>query len=228
MRVGAARARRPRRRAWPRRTWSGGFCGSRRTMRSTCGLKPMSSMRSASSRTRMRTARGRRAGAAARSSSRPGVATRTCAPLMRLRLRAERDAAVGGRDRRPFGCASDLSSSVTWLASSRVGTSTRAEGRRRPVVVRSTIGSAKARVLPEPVGGRRENVEPAEGVGQDERLDAKRRRDGASGERVDDGRGHAELAEGVRAHVVRLLSGSRLAYLETPEGGTRSSSHRAA
>src|SRR5205823_8076500 len=29
-------------------------------------------------------------------------------------------------------------------------------------------------------------------------------------------------------YVVRLLTGSRLADLETPEGGTRSSSHRAA
>jgi hypothetical protein len=50
--------------------------------------------------------------------------------------------------------------------------------------------------------------------------------DRASGERVGDGRGHAELAERLLIHVVRLLTGSRLAYLESPEGGTRSSSHR--
>jgi hypothetical protein len=50
--------------------------------------------------------------------------------------------------------------------------------------------------------------------------------DGTSGERVDDGRGHAELGKGLLGHSFRLLTGSRLAYLETPEGGTRSSSHR--
>jgi hypothetical protein len=52
--------------------------------------------------------------------------------------------------------------------------------------------------------------------------------DGASGERVDDSAGHAELAERVLHVVFNFLSGSRLAFLETPEGGTRSSSHRAA
>ena len=65
--------------------------GDRCTIRSTCGLKPMSSIRSASSRTRIATAssvthapvdRGPAAG--------PGVATSTCASRGGLRLRAER------------------------------------------------------------------------------------------------------------------------------------------
>ena len=49
-------ARRPRRRASRRRTSSGGRRGNRPTMRSTCGLKPMSSIRTALSRTRTSTA----------------------------------------------------------------------------------------------------------------------------------------------------------------------------
>jgi hypothetical protein len=96
-------------------------------------------------------------------------------------------------------------------------------GMLRPLHDRNGEGERLARAR----RGAGENVEPSEGVREDERLDAKRRFDGASGERVDDGRRHAELAERLLHRVFDFLSGSRLAWLETPEGGTRSSSHRA-
>ena len=62
-------------------------------------------------------------------------------------------------------------SAATWIASSRVGTRTRAPGRAFEPAVRSTIGTPKASVLPEP--GRRlgENVEAGERVREDEPLD---------------------------------------------------------
>jgi len=58
--------------------------GTRRTILSTWGLKPMSSIRSASSRikTRMRSSETRRR--STRSCRRPGVVTRMCAPSIRL------------------------------------------------------------------------------------------------------------------------------------------------
>ena len=118
--------------------------------------------------------------------------------LARLRLRAERDAAVDRRRREALRAgASDSSSSATWAASSRVGTRTSAEGARRRGRSRSTIGIANASVLPEPVGDLREHVEPGERVRQDERLDRKRL-DGWNelASTCDDVRGHAELAEG--------------------------------
>src|SRR5256886_7762967 len=57
-------------------------------------------------------------------------------------------------------------SAVTCEASSRVGTSTSAEGRGSSVVVRSTIGTAKASVLPEPVGDLARTSSPARASGR--------------------------------------------------------------
>src|SRR4029453_11030932 len=88
----------------------------------------------------------------ARSSSRPGVATRTWAPLMRFDCARSGTPPYAASTLRPFSFASDLSSSVTWPASSRVGTRTSVEGRASSGEVRSTIGTAKASVLPDPVG----------------------------------------------------------------------------
>src|ERR1700704_872344 len=53
---------------------------------------------------------------------------------------------------RPFALACGRRSSTTCEASSRVGTRTSAPGRLPPDAVRSTTGSPKARVLPDPVG----------------------------------------------------------------------------
>ena len=61
--------------------------GSRRTIRSTCGLKPMSSIRSASSRTSVRTRSSETSRRSIRSCRRPGVATRMCAPRARFAWR---------------------------------------------------------------------------------------------------------------------------------------------
>ena len=65
-----------------------------------------------------------------------------------------------------LGPASDSNSSVTWAASSRVGTSTSADGRASAGVVRSTIGSANASVLPEPVGDRTSTSSPSSASGR--------------------------------------------------------------
>src|ERR687892_2665671 len=57
-------------------------------------------------------------------------------------------------------------SSATCRASSRVGTRTSALGRLSAVVVRSTIGIAKASVLPEPVGDFASTSRPASASGR--------------------------------------------------------------
>src|SRR5438034_464873 len=57
-------------------------------------------------------------------------------------------------------------SSVTCEASSRVGTRTSADGRGSFVVVRSTIGTANASVLPEPVGDLARTSRPASASGR--------------------------------------------------------------
>src|SRR5438876_8666580 len=57
-------------------------------------------------------------------------------------------------------------SSVTCEASSRVGTRTSADGRGSSVVVRSTIGTANASVLPEPVGDLARTSRPASASGR--------------------------------------------------------------
>jgi hypothetical protein len=58
--------------------------GSLRTIRSTCGLKPMSSIRSASSRTSVRMLESESILRSTRSVSLPGVAMTMCAPFARL------------------------------------------------------------------------------------------------------------------------------------------------
>ena len=84
-----------------------------------------------------------------------------------LRLGVERAAAVDGGDpQAALARASDSSSVVTWAASSRVGTSTSADGRASVAVVRSTIGSANASVLPEPVGDFASTSSPASASGR--------------------------------------------------------------
>ena len=123
----------------------------RRTMRSTCGLKPMSSIRSASSRTRIFTLSSVIALRSSRSLRRPGVATTMWA------LRARFDWACSGTPPytvamlMPRGAIASISP-ATCEASSRVGTSTTAAGRASSASIRSTSGIAKAIVLPDPVG----------------------------------------------------------------------------
>ena len=100
-----------------------------------------------------------------RSSSRPGVATTMCAPApaspgARCPRRRRRR-----RPERPRASASGASSSATWAASSRVGTRTSAQGRASAAFRRSTIGIAKASVLPEPVGDLTSTSRPSSASG---------------------------------------------------------------
>ena len=128
--------------------------GSTPTMRRMAGRNPMSSMRSASSRTSTLTWRRSTSLRPRKSSSRPGVATSKRAP--------ERIASnwpfsptppitsAAGEIDFPRNCSN---CSCTCMASSRVGTSTRASMVRDRGVCssRSIIGTRKASVLPVPV-----------------------------------------------------------------------------
>ena len=123
------------------------------TIRLTAGLKPMSSMRSASSRTRMRTAPRATTPRAIRSSSRPGVATRMSARRAAVLCGPKADAAVDGGDAQVAGLG-DRAQLVDDLAGQLAGRG-EDEGRgraRAPGSRRSTSGIPKASVLPEPVG----------------------------------------------------------------------------
>ena len=186
------------------------FLGTRRTILSTCGLKPMSSMRSASSRTRMRI-RSSDDHPALREVLEPARAwRRRRAPRAPCRLAPERDAAVDGRRRGgPSASRPTTSSSVTCCASSRVGTSTSALGRRRAASTRSTIGSANASVLPEPVGDFARTSSPASASGRTSVWMRKGSVDGAGCERVDHRLRHAKPRERLLRQVVLLLRSVR-------------------
>ncbi len=88
-----------------------------------------------------------------RSIRRPGVATTMSTPLREASICFFIEAPPYTASTRRFRTAPSHSScSVTWLASSRVGTSTRARGRElRGAASSWTIGKPKARVLPDPV-----------------------------------------------------------------------------
>ncbi len=113
----------------------------------------MSSMRSASSRTSTEIAVERDEPALDEVLQPAGRGDEHVRAARELRLLAQGDAAVdrGGADRPGRGRCSSKAS-VTWTQSSRVGTSTSAAGAGPRGSSRSTIGIAKASVLPEPVG----------------------------------------------------------------------------
>ena len=146
-------------------------------MRFTSGRKPMSSMRSASSSTQIRT-RSRRSSLRAHEVEQPaGRGDRRCRrggrawPAGRSRRRRRR--------RRRGGCRTSAiarNSSVTWLASSRVGARISAVGLPPLGVSRSTIGTANASVLPEPVRERASTSRPAIASRSTSVLDRERRR----------------------------------------------------
>jgi hypothetical protein len=82
------------------------------------------------------------------------------APLIRLAWDLSGTPPYAGATVSPRALARGWKSSVTCEASSRVGTSTSADGRASPGSVRSTIGSTKASVLPDPVGERTSTSTP--------------------------------------------------------------------
>ena len=135
----------------------------------------MSAIWSASSMVTIATLSSLTARRSMRSMRRPGVATTIPAPLARLSICCFIDdppyTATMGRRRT---AASGARTSVTWLASSRVGTSTSPVG-RDPSVGFSiwTMGSPKARVLPEPVRARPHTSLPARMSGMAMRWMAK-------------------------------------------------------
>ena len=124
------------------------------TMRSTAGRKPMSSIRSASSRTRIRTCASETAPRSIRSSRRPGRGDERCAALRAASaLALDAGAAVDGGDREGAG-VSDRAELVDDLAGQLAGRDEdqrRGRGGRSPRCGRRA-GSPKASVLPEPVG----------------------------------------------------------------------------
>ena len=113
----------------------------------------MSSIRSASSRTRTRTWSSATAPRAIRSSSRPGVATRMSARLRGGDLGAEADAAVDGGDAQLARPGERLRARRRSARRARgSGRGSAPAGPSAPGSIRSTSGTPKASVLPEPVG----------------------------------------------------------------------------
>ena len=121
-------------------------------MRSTCGWNPMSSIRSASSSTKIFTPSSLTSLRSARSCSRPGVAIRMCASPTPFDCSVTRVPPYTTLVFRCLARAMSTRSSFTCCASSRVGTRINAAG----CFVSSgescsTIGMANPSVLPEPV-----------------------------------------------------------------------------
>ena len=117
---------------------------------------------------------------------------------------------------------------VTWTASSRVGRGRAPTGRPPSRAVRSAIGDRERERLARAGRRPREDVEPRERVREHELLDSEgrsrscelraRRRQGCD----------TPSSRKDCWTCVRLLYGFETCNLETPEGGTRSESHRAA
>ena len=136
----------------------------------TSGRNPMSAMWSASSRTATRTSPSSTAPRSIRSVSRPGVATSRSTPLASEEICGSYDRPPAtSRCRRPVTWTNGSSASLTCMASSRVGTSTSARGRRLaglvPSARRDTSGSPNASVLPDPVRPRPSTSRPARASG---------------------------------------------------------------
>ena len=145
---------------------SGGVASSSRR---TTGRKPRSAMWSASSSTLISTSPRWQCPCSMRSASRPGQATTMSARLRRAATCAfcpmppKMVATV-----RPVAWASGASTAWTWLASSRVGTSTRPRGRPAlvyPSASPATSGIENASVFPDPVRPRPRMSRPANASG---------------------------------------------------------------
>jgi hypothetical protein len=116
-------------------------------------MKPMLSISSASSRTTVDTSERTRVFLRMWSSTRPGVPTTTSIPFFRLFICLSMDCPpYMGTETMPVFAPIWFISWATWMASSRVGTSTRAQGLLLlPLASFSTMGIPKAAVLPVPV-----------------------------------------------------------------------------
>ena len=133
----------------------------------TAGMKPRSAMWSASSSTTISIRPRSTAPCSIRSISRPGVATTMSTPRWNARSCGVYDMPPATRTTdRSTVRASGVSTSVTCIASSRVGTSTSPRG-CEPAAPASVviIGRPKARVLPEPVWPRPSTSRPVSASG---------------------------------------------------------------
>ena len=129
--------------------------GTSLQMRSMSGMKPISSMRSASSMTRISMAFRSRPPRSVKSSRRPGVAITTSAPRAILTSWSPNETPPIRRARLSLWLTPYLpNASSTWAASSRVGSRMRVRGMRARARPRSSVdsmGKVKAAVLPVPV-----------------------------------------------------------------------------
>ena len=199
--------------------------GSRRTIASTCGRKPMSSMRSASSRTRISICCSETSSRSLRSWRRPGVATRISAPLACFACRPTRHAAVDGLDPKTGGLG--RTRAALRRPGPRAPASGRGRGRTAPL--RPASFARRAR-------GRRRASCPIRSATWRARRNRRARPAGrapgsgrACGYRVAAsasttcGRTPSALKDSFDISVRLLGSGFEIRRLETPEGGTRSS-----
>ena len=138
----------------------------------------MSTMRSASSSTTISMSPSDTASRSTRSMRRPGVAMTTSMPSRSAEIwRSMRAPPYTDVTRRSTATASGSSTSVTWRASSRVGTSTRARGRWG--AARRDAGEdreAEGERLARAGLGLAAHVSPGDAVGDREGLDGKGRR----------------------------------------------------
>ncbi len=129
--------------------------GTSLQMRSMSGMNPMSSMRSASSMTRMSMPVSSSLPRSEKSSSRPGVAISTSAPRVILVSWSAKETPPMSRATLSLWLAPYLTKlSSTCAASSRVGSRISVRGMRalaRPLSRRESMGRTKAAVLPVPV-----------------------------------------------------------------------------
>ena len=123
-------------------------------MRLTAGKKPMSAIRSASSTIAISTLRRSQHRRPIRSSSRPGQATRMSTPFSsRLMSRSMFVPPKTVMMERSLAAANGSSSSLIWVANSRVGDRITTAGCHGvPIELSSIAGIPNAKVLPEPVG----------------------------------------------------------------------------
>ena len=128
-----------------------------RSTHSTCGVKPSSAMRSASSRMATEILSRLTSSAFMRSMRRNGVATMSSTPFSSSSICLSREAPpYTASTFMPQALAMGSRTSATCNASSRVGTSTRPCGKRGAAffAMRESAGTPKARVFPLPVRAR--------------------------------------------------------------------------
>ena len=161
-------------------------------------MKPSSAIRSASSSTTIWTLPTSTSPDFSRSIRRSGVAMTISTPLASASICWCRLAPpYTGSTRMPASAATGSSTSATWIASSRVGTSTRPSGARGSAtsVMRASIGTPNASVLPDPVWARPHTSRPCNRDRDRRGLDRERLGEPGGGEADVDALGHAEIGE---------------------------------